>query len=142
MTAHGECIYERCERPRSDRISEPLCAHHARRVYLAVKDLVEAADWVQASQSARPPREGSRPRNYRGEVGSVYFAKCGDLIKIGFSTNVRQRMRALGADELLASVPGTREDEKALHAKFGRAWDHGEYFRRTPALLAYIEGIA
>ena len=141
MSEPALCIYEQCERPRSDRIREPLCAHHARRVYLQVKELMEGAGWREMSQAARPPQQGGRkPAHYTSQVGQVYFARCGDLIKIGFSTNLKQRLRDIGADELLLSFEGTREKEKNMHAAFGPSWSHGEYFHPTPALLDYIAG--
>jgi hypothetical protein len=136
------CIYEKCERHRSDRIPEPLCAHHARRVYLAVKDLVDGATyWQKAGSPTRLDSNGVREIARRDGEGFVYFAECGEVIKIGYSRNVKQRMRDIGADRLLASIPGTMQDERALHARFGPAWDHGEYFRPTPDLVAYIEGL-
>lgn len=51
----------------------------------------------------------------------VYFAMVGDLLKIGTTRcSVRERLRAHGYRyrrplKLLATVPGTRTDEQAIH---------------------------
>ena len=52
-----------------------------------------------------------------------------------------QRLKALRPDSVLATMPGTMQDERALHARFGPLWDHGEYFRAEPELMAYIDEV-
>ena len=62
----------------------------------------------------------------------VYFVKSGDLIKIGFTTNLPDRVRALHLNgpgvELLCSYRGDRALEQALHREFADHRRHGEWF--------------
>jgi hypothetical protein len=67
------------------------------------------------------------------ERGWVYFFRCGEDVKIGWSTNVEERQRAIqttapGPLELLGQFRGTRADERALHRRFERYRKHGEWF--------------
>lgn len=78
-------------------------------------------------------------------LGEVYFVTDGELIKIGYSGSAKVRMKALksaaGKDlRLLKVVPGTRDDESRFHKLFQHLRVHGEWFRRDPELLAFIEG--
>lgn len=65
--------------------------------------------------------------------GYVYFMRCRDLVKIGFSTQVdirAQNLRTMNAAavEVVASFAGTRFDERRLHRQFARYRRHGEWF--------------
>lgn len=82
--------------------------------------------------------------------GWLYFLQSGPggPIKIGFtSRHVSARLAVLQVGnphplELLRSVPGNREDERKLHARFASARVTGEWFQPSPELLAFIEGVA
>jgi hypothetical protein len=75
----------------------------------------------------------------------VYFIQPSGrdgLIKIGTTSNLGQRLRALGAsdDHVLLMLPGTFRQEHMLHAVFdtdriGRS----EWFRPSPTLLEFIQ---
>lgn len=63
--------------------------------------------------------------------GSIYYLLVGDRVKIGFTTDLYQRMMQYPPfSELLALHPGTPKLEKEMHAKFtryladGREWFH------------------
>ena len=70
---------------------------------------------------------------------SVYFAqrKNDELIKIGYSGSVVLRLRELKA-KLIGSMPGSREAEKSLHAKFAHLHVIGEWFRPGNDLMKFI----
>ncbi len=53
-------------------------------------------------------------------TGHAYFARCGDLIKIGHTTHLalRQRFFRRWAIELVAAFPGSRDDAWQLHKRF------------------------
>jgi hypothetical protein len=75
-----------------------------------------------------------------GEV--VYFIRAGDAIKIGYTTNLAARKRALETAsavplELLASVPGDRSEEARLHREWWHLHIQGEWFRADEELLRY-----
>lgn len=71
----------------------------------------------------------------------VYFAQAtsGGPIKIGFSTRATRRRPELqtGNPERLtyiAFIPGSREDERALHSRFQADRLEGEWFNQGPVL--------
>jgi hypothetical protein len=68
----------------------------------------------------------------------VYFARLGDLIKIGISVNPAQRCQQLNAD-LLRTEPGGRRREIDLHNVFQEWRVSGEWFHAAPPILSYIE---
>lgn len=77
-------------------------------------------------------------------TGFVYFAECADLIKIGYSSNVDRRMRALSSANpypisVLLVLRGTLSFEADLHAKFHALRKRGEWFAKGDDLLAYIK---
>ena len=76
----------------------------------------------------------------------VYYVRIGDHIKIGFTTQLRERMRALYADplDLLATEPGGRVQEWARHRQFAeeRVSPQRELFDPSPRLLAHIVRVA
>lgn len=81
------------------------------------------------------------------KTGWIYFIRDeAGYIKIGYATNVSYRMNALQTASrqkltLLARVPGSTLDEKALHRRFRAARVRGEWFRPTPELRAYISEV-
>lgn len=80
------------------------------------------------------------------KASRVYFLQAGGPgrpIKIGFSTNLANRMVDIQDSNpetltVLFTQEGTREDERALHAKFRDHWIGGEWFRAHRTLLAHI----
>lgn len=80
---------------------------------------------------------------------TIYFVTCDVTefpIKIGMSSDLAERMRDIRTSlpyepVLLASFAGTSRNESAIHKQFEQLRIRGEWFRRDPALLAYIEGI-
>lgn len=82
----------------------------------------------------------------RGPVGWVYFIACTDSgrCKIGFTKgDPLKRLANLqtgSASEmsLIAMHPGPVESERALHEKFAADRLHGEWFRMSDSLRAYL----
>ncbi len=86
-----------------------------------------------------------RMRAYKGP-GFVYFVanRRAAAIKIGFSTYRGNRMSSLQTAcsdklEMLLEAPGSRDFERELHQRFSPLRISGEWFRMTPALVAFIE---
>ena len=77
-------------------------------------------------------------------IGVVYFVRrsCG-AIKIGLSWDLERRLIALrsqwGKLELLATMPGDRATERALHRRFAEEALGREWFIPSPRLYATIE---
>lgn len=77
----------------------------------------------------------------------VYYIRRDDLIKIGWTGNLKARMRKLRPDELLAVEPGCVHIETGRHHQFAEhrlpnTGDGDEWFSPTPELLAHTELIA
>lgn len=77
---------------------------------------------------------------------AVYFAqsKRTGEVKIGFSTNVSDRLYHLGWERfttmtLLGWVPGGPKVEREMHAKFAEFSLGREWFEPAPELLAFVE---
>lgn len=93
------------------------------------------AGWKEAIHNETPvSRSHAAPRKLRpSEI--VYVIGCSDYpsVKIGRTTNIEQRLRALRtmspvAIEVLWSTPGGVELEKFIHRAFARFRTHGEWF--------------
>jgi hypothetical protein len=72
--------------------------------------------------------------------GFVYYLRVGERLKIGYSVDVKRRMRAYppGSD-LLAVEPGDRALETQRHRQFaGSRTDGREWFRPTPDILDLV----
>ena len=108
-------------------------------------------------ESQQNPPTDSRPTfRYKGQSkrdaidfskpsarGCVYFIRCGEYVKIGYSINPLQRLTDLQTGmpyrlEILASEWGTPADEKFYHTKFKHLRHVGEWFRMTDELSAFI----
>lgn len=68
----------------------------------------------------------------------VYYARFGDLVKIGTTSDLPTRMQALKPDELLATEPGDVRAERHRHGQFHSDRVHLEFFRASEALLEHI----
>jgi hypothetical protein len=82
-------------------------------------------------------------KNDSVDPGHVYFMELGDFIKIGWSRWPPLRRKDLQSSGpydivLLGAFPGTLENEASLHAVFEHLGHRNEWFRKSPALLAYI----
>lgn len=77
------------------------------------------------------------------EPGWVYFMEMGDFVKIGWSTWPASRRDTLQTScpydiKILGAFPGSIGNEAGLHTLFSHLRARGEWFRKSPGLLAYI----
>ncbi len=77
--------------------------------------------------------------------GYVYFvrAESTGLIKIGFTRDLRHRLRTLVAQSgdrlaVLGVLKGNRDTEKELHTRFQELRSHYEWFKPGEELVSYI----
>lgn len=101
-------------------------------------EFMEKYDQIVANR----PRHSPRPREQVRD-GLIYFAGYGDYVKIGFTTDLAQRLSELqtGAPEklkIILAIPGTLRDEAAAHRRFARSRLKGEWFRRSGAIEEWI----
>lgn len=89
---------------------------------------------------ARPKAAGAYMGGVHGPV--VYFMENGDRIKIGHSTNLRSRVRALSLQDkdVLLLLQGGLTLERALHSTFAKERiDATEWFMKSERLISFIE---
>ena len=90
-----------------------------------------------ASQPAAIPQEAAEGLWH--EV--VYYMRFGNLIKIGTTGQLYNRMRSLKPDELMAAEPGSYDLEAKRHREFARYRAEGEFFYPAPGLLRHIRSV-
>jgi hypothetical protein len=76
--------------------------------------------------------------------GWVYFIECESYVRIGYSDTPLRRLEHLRSGNpfplrLLAIREGNRETEAALHRQWSDLRHHGDWFRRTPELLQFVD---
>lgn len=144
----------------------PLCSHHAGRAFASLDRYMERTiqerltnalarrtndELLQDAEDER--REAMRVVRYSPDA-TVYYAERGEFIKIGSTTNVTKRLQELarrsvkcprgmtmGPVTLLATHSGGMNAERILHDRFAIERDLGEWFRKSPRLLAHIDRI-
>ena len=103
----------------------------------------------RAKRPTAPPRIIA-PLPTRASVAQpiVYFIG-GDVgpIKIGMTASAANRLARIQSTcpfpvRVLASMPGGRSEEMRLHRQFAASRLHGEWFERSPELLAEIAALA
>lgn len=75
--------------------------------------------------------------------GTIYFLRCEQFVKIGFTQALSTRLRSLeGANPMPISVihtmPGGVDDEASLLLKFAHLKHRGEWFAATQEILDFI----
>lgn len=83
-------------------------------------------------------REDNRPEP------AIYFVRCGDFIKIGWSASWYKRIQNLKVGnpypvETLLVIGRPEIFEKTMHAEFASLHHRGEWFRDDPRIRDYIE---
>jgi hypothetical protein len=78
------------------------------------------------------------------ERGYVYFLRAGNEVKIGFSTDPRNRQSNLrvasAGNAFIARLEeGTRETERRFHKRFAEYHVRGEWFDLRGRLARYLE---
>lgn len=136
----AECLLPACGNEASPDLTDRVCPFHARRIYTDVRRMVENATTAQRVEALRGTGGKAKPpRNM--QPGYVYFFLAGELVKIGWSADPKTRLRQVRAERILGYFPGTPQDEKAMHARFGHLWERGEYFRADPSLIEFAESL-
>lgn len=124
---YSTCCWPTCNR---ETVDYPLCKHHQIKVHIRVR---EQADTIYAEIQ----REMNRNRKPDPRKPHVYFVRYRDRVKIGWSIDPRERVKAHPVDEILAIVPGDHRDEQRYHRQFAHLRENGEWFRAEAELLEY-----
>jgi hypothetical protein len=81
-------------------------------------------------------------------LSEVYFIRCSRYVKIGYSADQGAYGRMADLQtlspfelEMLGTMPGDKEVEGQMHQLFRIIHVRGEWFHKTPLLLAYMDWI-
>lgn len=96
-----------------------------------------AEDFAQRESKVREIISVDQPAT--GEV--VYYLRFGDRVKIGYSSNLANRLKAIPHDELLITEPGTYALEAARHRQFRELRLTGEWFDNVEPLAGHIAAL-
>lgn len=149
--AHSDCPNE------SGYLESPFCGDCIWRLWayldatqpeqkkdLARKGRIDEIHRMEATLNQRATRVADRSRRERAtEPGTIYYLRVGDLIKIGFTADIDQRMKHYPPNtELLAQHPGTRQTERRMHHKFLHHRASGrEWFTPSDDITQHIEEV-
>lgn len=126
----------------------PICPKHAAKLFLFLRSRmsVDDASRVEATLDAMARDRGARlnRRRYRETHDEVvYYVRVGEYIKIGFTGNLRERMKAYMTGTLLACEPGGRAVERLRLQQFwqDRAPHGYEWFHPSSSLTDHIDAV-
>lgn len=104
------------------------------RVFAIVEEMM--SEFVNEAATAK----AGKPRDVDGHV---YFLLSDNLVKIGWASDLDQRMKAYSPGaRILAVMPGTRQDETRMHRKFADLkGNRREWFTYHPRIMEEVERI-
>lgn len=145
-----------CDQRSMPDVPFPICKHHADKLFQHLEGesrfIVDRAEDIPSLKHLAFVKRNveeyesqqARRRKRLLDQSQVYYVRIHDHVKIGYSTNIKQRMGALRVpvENLLATEPGGRDLEAIRHEQFaaervGRLED----FNPSRRLLAHIEAI-
>jgi len=133
--------------PDSNTVFEPRCVRLWAGSDRGLADMptieLRCRQLTQEAHDKRWRPQTKKPSRMLRDLGRVYFVAGADLIKIGFTLDVPGRFdRLCGSSPvpltLLGVMRGTPATERELHAKFAAQRAHGEWFRPSLQLSAFI----
>lgn len=138
-----------CEKNSHENSSTFLCFDHAFEVYLEVhreiglniRTLFQMMDKQAKKEAAGATAFEKELALAYAAQSVVYYVRIGDYIKIGYTENLTERLKALRVDkaDVMATEPGGREKEKERHQQFAHIRrGRRENFEKTPELLTHI----
>lgn len=147
------CSWSGCRKISAYGLFVPICEAHAELVTKAVSQRQERRDERlnetvtrvrQDAQTTVREIETGQPITHPEYIpGWVYYLEIDGIIKIGYASDVTDRMRAYPPTaKLLAVEPGTRTLEAERHGLFNAYLAHGrEWFRDVPELRNWIASL-
>lgn len=98
----------------------------------------------RAAYTPPPPPPIAEPKKKAARNGYVYFFRAGNAVKIGFSTNLRERASKLQTTcperaFMAKFVKGTPRTERDFHKRFAEYRLSGEWFDLRGRLAKYLE---
>ncbi len=113
-----QCVDPLCKDEADPDAPVALCAAHVWRVFAYALPVAEQRAERELVARQVPDRAPNAPGILRGAQGWVYFIRRGDLVKIGWTSEPKQRFIQLQPDDILLVKPGRLTEEKQCHAAF------------------------
>lgn len=149
------CSLPGCERGTVELAGRSLgiCADHALDVAQWWAVMADEQDQFTMKQAAiadrihrdrkRAADEAKQKESRRDHPGWIYYLLVGDRIKIGYTVDVKRRLRDYPPDTpLLALHPGTKATEKDMHNRFAGSRTAGrEWFLDTAEIREHIKQV-
>lgn len=133
----GVCSIAGCERALADGVAIALCRYHIQKAW-AAHIILEG--WAEVPSEV--PEEDGRMTDRSGVQGTIYFARCGETLKIGWTRDPENRFKELQADAIYHTRAGTYDEEARIHRLFKPYRTHGrEWYEHSPEALALVERI-
>lgn len=152
------CGVKNCQQPQLDRM--PVCEDHAFDIWVEIgfrrMDIIKAANAHRRKESqdeelSRLIKEKlgvekfleDRLANSKQAPGTIYYLLLEDQVKIGYTADLETRLRSYPPmAKILATHPGTRETEKAMHRKFfNHLANRNEWFYQNEELTLHIDEV-
>lgn len=133
-----------CDAPSHEDVPFPICGKHASQLWRHVNVTMSQ---LSAKDVFKPPIGDAEAKRRRGMKRKkdhvVYYIQVGDVIKIGTSGNLRQRILSYPMNRrLLATEPGSYELESKRHAQFRALSQFGkEWFAPGEDLMRHINDL-
>lgn len=133
-----------CQRAVPDDFPMDICEMHALMTVAVMKErggaLMKRLDAVYEEPRVVSDRAKAAKPIYTsdGRPTVVYYMRFETEIKIGITTNLRQRASSLHPLEVMAIEPGGRGEERLQHRRFWAHRTRGEYFRINHDLLDHV----
>lgn len=144
LRRHIRCVVIGCTSPADERAVSGgvnVCLRHLQQVTAEFPDTLICPTCASiAANEERARARSSEPKKAPG-VATIYYVQVGEQIKIGWTTNLHQRMRAYPPTaRLLATERGTKTLERSRHQQFNEYLAHGrEWFEPGKFLLEHID---
>lgn len=138
----------RCTIERPDRKPCGFLVDDSAPITACTQHIRQASDWlagkVERIRSGAYRRNEGRHSDYIPPADKpefVYYIRIANQIKIGWTTDLKQRFSSIGGEELLATEPGGFQLEQMRHKQFGsaRIYRNREWFRPEPDLMSHID---
>jgi hypothetical protein len=134
-----------CDAPEAPDVPFPICAPHALEIYRHMNELVTEVrenyrDHMGTHVAMMDQLVADRHAAVNSPKHRVYYVRVGDMIKIGMTANVRQRVASYPPGSELLAIEAGGED---LEGRRLRQFSHllvgrNEWFRPAPELMAHI----
>lgn len=138
----------RCPIPRcKDSITENgmVCSRHGVQIWAHVETVRDKSGFRDEVKRQRDRMERQAEENARAVAatrahGWIYFIELDEKIKVGWTSDLEQRMRAYPPHaKFILKYPGSRADERDLHRTLKLSRVAGrEWYARTPQVLEYM----